>query len=103
MGLAHTCATRSAHHRVGRQASCAQSKDGCEARNITDLAKWTILMHLDTYFAALQRAHDGVLPLNDDQQQAIRHGYDRPLWIIAGPGTGKTHTLVWLVLKRILV
>jgi DNA helicase-2/ATP-dependent DNA helicase PcrA len=60
-------------------------------------------MNLNTYLAALRSAHGGVLPLNDDQRTAVEHAYDRPLWIIAGPGTGKTHTLVWLTLKRILV
>jgi DNA helicase II / ATP-dependent DNA helicase PcrA len=60
-------------------------------------------MKLDTYLAALRDVHGGALPLNDDQRQAVAHPYDRPLWIIAGPGTGKTHTLVWLALKRILV
>lgn len=60
-------------------------------------------MNLTSYLAALRRAHGGALPLNDDQRQAVEHGFAQPLWIIAGPGTGKTHTLVWLVLKRILV
>lgn len=52
---------------------------------------------------ALRRAHDGALPLDDDQHRALRHGFATPLWIVAGPGTGKTHSLVWLVLKRLLV
>lgn len=60
-------------------------------------------MNLQTYLDALRRAHGGALPLNDDQRQAVEHSFAQPLWIIAGPGTGKTHTLVWLVLKRILV
>jgi len=60
-------------------------------------------MKLDTYLDILRDVHGGPLPLNDDQRLAVSHPYDRPLWIIAGPGTGKTHTLVWLTLKRILV
>jgi len=60
-------------------------------------------MDLQIYLNALKTAHAGVLPLNDDQHQAIEYHYDQPLWIIAGPGTGKPHTLVWLALKRILV
>jgi DNA helicase II / ATP-dependent DNA helicase PcrA len=60
-------------------------------------------MKLDDYFAALRDAHGGNLPLNADQEHALRHDYAAPLWIIAGPGTGKTHTLVWLTFKRILV
>lgn len=60
-------------------------------------------MRLEDYFAALRTAHGGQLPLNTDQRLAIEYTYTSPLWIIAGPGTGKTHTLVWLVLKRMLV
>ena len=60
-------------------------------------------LSLDEYLGALARAHKGTLPLNEDQNQAVRHDHRRPLWIIAGPGTGKTHTLVWLVMKRVLV
>jgi DNA helicase-2/ATP-dependent DNA helicase PcrA len=60
-------------------------------------------MDINAYIDALRSAHGGTLPLNDDQRLAIEHRYTKPLWIIAGPGTGKTHTLVWLTLKRILV
>lgn len=60
-------------------------------------------MQLNDYLDALRRAHSGVLPLNDDQLKAVTHSFDKPLWIVAGPGTGKTHTLVWLVFKRVLV
>ena len=58
---------------------------------------------LAAFLSAMTAAHAGVLPLNVDQRQAIDHGFAAPLWIIAGPGTGKTHTLCWLVWKRILV
>jgi DNA helicase-2/ATP-dependent DNA helicase PcrA len=61
------------------------------------------MVELQEYLQAVRQAHDGTLPLDDDQLEAVRHGYDIPLWMIAGPGTGKTHTLVWLVLKRMLV
>ncbi|HEV7373537.1 MAG TPA: ATP-dependent helicase [Pyrinomonadaceae bacterium] len=60
-------------------------------------------MKLEHYFDAIRSAHEGELPLDAEQKKALRHNYIAPLWIIAGPGTGKTHTLVWLVLKRILV
>ncbi len=60
-------------------------------------------VHMNDYVDALARAHNGIVPLNEDQRKAVEHDYTRPLWIIAGPGTGKTHTLVWLLLKRILV
>jgi hypothetical protein len=58
---------------------------------------------LENFYGAIKRAHGGSLPLNADQRKAIEHGYADPLWMIAGPGTGKTHTLTWLVFKRILV
>lgn len=45
----------------------------------------------------------GRLPLSGGQLEAITHDMSTPLWMIAGPGTGKTHTLCWLVWKRILV
>jgi len=40
--------------------------------------------------------------LNDEQQRAIRHGVG-PLWIIAGPGTGKTEVLINRCLKLLCV
>ncbi len=61
------------------------------------------MINLESYFDAMRLAHNGKLPLNLEQEKALRHDYQAPLWIIAGPGSGKTHTLVWLVLKRILV
>jgi DNA helicase-2/ATP-dependent DNA helicase PcrA len=61
------------------------------------------LISIEEFRNAMRQAHGGVLPLDDDQEKALEHNYQAPLWVIAGPGTGKTHTLVWLVLKRILV
>lgn len=58
---------------------------------------------LHKFYDAMTRANKGTLPLDDDQRKALEHNFHTPLWIIAGPGTGKTHTLSWLVLKRILV
>lgn len=60
-------------------------------------------MSIDDFFDALRASHGGDLPLGEGQELALRHDHKSPLWIIAGPGTGKTHTLTWLVLKRILV
>ena len=51
-------------------------------------------MNLNQYFSALWKAHGGVLPLNDGQKKALAYDGENPLWIMAGPGTGKTHTLV---------
>lgn len=58
---------------------------------------------LKQFLAALPRTPSGESPLNPAQEQAVRHDGSSPLWIIAGPGTGKTHTLAWLTLKRLLV
>ena len=61
------------------------------------------MISIEQFKKAMERTYGGVLPLDADQKKALVHDYQVPLWIIAGPGTGKTHTLVWLVLKRILV
>src|SRR3954466_15482008 len=58
---------------------------------------------LDEFKDAMRAAHGGQLPLDADQEQALDHDFSVPLWLIAGPGTGKTHTLSWLALKRLLV
>lgn len=55
------------------------------------------------FYAAIPLPPGVTDPLNAEQQQAVRHSFSTPLWVIAGPGTGKTYTLVWLVLKRMLV
>lgn len=60
-------------------------------------------VNLSDFYAALPRLPDGSLPLSADQRRAVEHDFTLPLWVIAGPGTGKTHTLVWLTLKRLLV
>src|SRR4051812_34841716 len=58
---------------------------------------------LDEFKNAMRAAHGGQLPLDADQEQALSHDFSVPLWLIAGPGTGKTHTLSWLALKRLVV
>jgi DNA helicase II / ATP-dependent DNA helicase PcrA len=61
-------------------------------------------MNIKDFFYYMEKTTpDGTLPLNEDQKKALEHDYHAPLWMIAGPGTGKTHTLVWLVLKRMFV
>ncbi|MBZ4418754.1 UvrD-helicase domain-containing protein [Myxococcus sp. RHSTA-1-4] len=61
-------------------------------------------MDIKQFLNGMRAAHGGHLPLSSEQERALRHDHRAaPLWIIAGPGTGKTHTLVWLVLKRLLV
>ncbi|NQE45247.1 ATP-dependent DNA helicase Rep, partial [ANME-1 cluster archaeon GoMg2] len=41
-------------------------------------------------------------PLDQEQLDVISHG-DGPLWIVAGPGSGKTEVLVVRALKLIFV
>ncbi len=56
------------------------------------------------YQAIIKTTGNGDLPFNAEQQQAVEHDLTAsPLWVVAGPGTGKTHTLTWLLFKRILV
>ena len=45
------------------------------------------------------RPDDGILAgLNPEQLQAVRHGTG-PLMIVAGPGTGKTRTIIGLMYR----
>ncbi|MEZ9540151.1 UvrD-helicase domain-containing protein [Shewanella sp. 10N.286.51.B8] len=62
-------------------------------------------INLDIFYDIItQTVGSGALPFNVEQQQAVEHDFSlNPLWVVAGPGTGKTHTLTWLVFKRILV
>jgi DNA helicase II / ATP-dependent DNA helicase PcrA len=62
-----------------------------------------VKMKLNSFLTAMAAAHGGQLPLDPNQRLALEHKFDTPLWLIAGPGTGKTHTLSWLALKRVLV
>lgn len=61
-------------------------------------------MDLATFHALLDRkkplgrGH----PLNDKQRNAVNHG-DGPLWLLAGPGSGKTEVLVTRILKLLCV
>lgn len=58
---------------------------------------------LQQFFLTIRTCYGGQLPLNVEQLSAVSHDFKTPLWIVAGPGTGTTHTLVWLALKRMLV
>jgi len=49
-----------------------------------------------------ERLDDDEWSLNDRQKEAIKHG-TAPLWMTAGPGSGKTEVLVIRVLKLVLV
>jgi len=46
--------------------------------------------------------HESRRELNEEQKKAVAHK-NGPLWLLAGPGSGKTEVLVWRVLKLILV
>lgn len=61
-------------------------------------------MKINEFFTFMKKTtDDGTLPLNKVHKNALEHDICSPLWMIVGPGTGKTHTLVWLVLKRMIV
>lgn len=51
---------------------------------------------------ALEHLPKRDIKLNDNQRTVINHG-EGPLWIIAGPGSGKTEVLVLRCLKLLLV
>lgn len=42
-------------------------------------------------------------PLNDEQAQCLDHPPDTPLFVVAGPGSGKTRVLVQRALRHVLV
>ena len=55
---------------------------------------------LDDFYSAYQTFRK---PPNNEQKQAIEPGHQEPLFIVAGPGTGKTTCLTLRILKLILV
>jgi DNA helicase-2/ATP-dependent DNA helicase PcrA len=59
-------------------------------------------MNLHEMYAALDQIPDRNIELSDEQMQAIEHSTG-PLWIIAGPGSGKTEVLVLRCLKLLCV
>ena len=59
-------------------------------------------MNLDEMYAMLDQIPDRNIELSDKQKQAIEHK-PGPLWIIAGPGSGKTEVLVLCCLKFLCV
>ena len=42
-------------------------------------------------------------PLNKEQKEAVIFDWDKPLFIVAGPGTGKTTVLTYRILKFVFV
>lgn len=42
-------------------------------------------------------------PLNDEQEASVLYDWDKPLFIVAGPGTGKTTVLTYRILKFVFV
>lgn len=59
-------------------------------------------MHLEEMYTALDQIPERHIDLSDRQKEAIEHGTG-PLWIIAGPGSGKTEVLVLRSLKLLCV
>ena len=59
-------------------------------------------MNLDEMYTALDQIPGRSIKLNNEQRQAIEYGTG-PLWIIAGPGSGKTEVLVLRSLKLLCV
>lgn len=59
-------------------------------------------MDLATFHGCLEQAGARGYPLNQTQRAAVDHGGE-PLWIIAGPGTGKSEVLVTRTLKLVCV
>lgn len=59
------------------------------------------MVELDTFLDAVKSVLG--IDLDDEQEQIVRAPVDQCLWVIAGPGSGKTATLSLRVLKLILV
>jgi DNA helicase-2/ATP-dependent DNA helicase PcrA len=59
-------------------------------------------MDLATFHACLEQLGARGYPLNQRQRDAVDHG-SGPLWIIAGPGSGKSEVLVTRTLKLLCV
>jgi DNA helicase-2/ATP-dependent DNA helicase PcrA len=57
---------------------------------------------LKDLITSLERIPDREVRLSPQQQSIVEHG-DGPLWVIAGPGSGKTEVLVLRCLKLLLV
>jgi DNA helicase-2/ATP-dependent DNA helicase PcrA len=59
-------------------------------------------MTVDDLLAALRSLPDGPMAPNEEQCQVMAHN-DGPLWVIAGPGTGKTLALILRCLRLLCV
>ena len=59
-------------------------------------------MNTDELIQALERLPNRNFRLDNDQKTVIRHG-SGPLWVIAGPGSGKTDSIVFRCLKLLVV
>lgn len=59
-------------------------------------------MNLDTFYTCLSQPNARGYDLNDEQKQAVNYN-DGPLWLIAGPGSGKSEVLVTRTLRLLCV
>lgn len=59
-------------------------------------------MNLDAFHACLAQSNARGYELDDRQREAVDHGTG-PLWLLAGPGSGKTEVLVTRTLKLVCV
>lgn len=60
------------------------------------------MIEIDRFHAILAQPEARGYDLNAEQKQAVNHG-EGPLWLIAGPGSGKTEVLVTRALKLMCV
>ena len=59
-------------------------------------------MNLDDFINAIEAIPGRGFRLDNNQKIVISHG-DGPLWVIAGPGSGKTDSIVFRCLKLLVV
>lgn len=59
------------------------------------------MISLEQFYSAVTKILK--FPLDDEKQDAVQEDPSTPLFIVAGPGTGKTTTLVFRILKLVFV
>ncbi len=59
-------------------------------------------MNIDEFERAIENMPNRNFHLDDNQKEVIRHGQG-PIWVIAGPGSGKTDSIVFRCIKLLVV